>query len=80
MLGHTQSLRANHGSLIMVSLVAWVTAWVLRSYEASQFTRLRAFSFFLAFFAAFFSFGVIRGCFFASLLLFCSLPMMFAPV
>jgi hypothetical protein len=56
MLGHTQSLRANHGSLIMVSLVAWVMAWVLRSYEASQFTRLRAFFIFLGFLRGFFLF------------------------
>ena len=55
-LGHRQSLRANNGSLIIVSLVVWVPGWVLRSYAASQFTRLRAFFIFLGFLRGFFLF------------------------
>jgi hypothetical protein len=52
-------------------------AAMLRS--EAVYAPMRLFSFFLAFFAAFFSFAVIAGCFLFSLLLFCSLPMTFAP-
>ncbi len=89
--GHAQTLRASHGPPVAVSSCGlgtgmdaaadtwrlWrnrIAAW-LRS--EAVYSPMRPFSFFLAFFAAFFSFGVIPGCFFASLLLFCSLPMTF---
>ncbi len=44
----------------------------------STHAPMRFFSSFFAFFAAFFSLGVMAACFLLSLLLFCSLPMVLA--
>ena len=46
--------------------------------DRSTHSPMRCFSFFFAFFAAFFSLAVMAGCFLVSLLLFCCLPMVLA--
>ena len=46
--------------------------------DGSTHSPMRCFSFFFAFFAAFFSLAVMAGCFLVSLLLFCCLPMVLA--